>query len=69
MKGPREWSRSKLQSGDLTALSAIAHGMRTDEDRAKRLFRRGFVSERGDGSVSITPRGRLALMIRRVSPR
>ncbi|HTO60979.1 MAG TPA: hypothetical protein VMM15_06965 [Bradyrhizobium sp.] len=66
--GLREWSTRKLQSGDLTALSAIAGGAaRTDEDRLKRLSRRGFVAERRSGSYAVTARGRVALLIRKLS--
>jgi len=65
--GFREWSTRKLQSGDLTALSAIAGGAsRPDEDRVKRLFRRGFVAQRRAGSYGVTARGRVALLIRRL---
>lgn len=69
MMNVREWATRKLRQGDLTALAALASGSQdVGEDRVKRLHKRGFVVERND-SVSVTTRGRVALMIRRLKPR
>jgi hypothetical protein len=66
----REWATHKLRPGDLTALAALAGGSKdVDEDRIKRLHKRRFIIERGAGAVAVTLRGRVALMIRRVTPR
>jgi hypothetical protein len=67
--GFRAWTTRKLHSGDLAALSAIAKGGRADEDRIDRLTRRGFVAQRRDGRTFVTARGRVALAIRRLTPR
>lgn len=62
----RTWATYKLKPGDLTALVSIAsRRVRADEARLARLRRRGFVTERSDGSVAVTIRGRLAIAIKR----
>jgi hypothetical protein len=61
----KEWATDDLQTGDLTALGAIA-SRRTQpkDDTLRRLFNRHFVSVRG-GKINLTLRGRAAWMIRR----
>jgi hypothetical protein len=61
----RDWATDDLQTGDLTALGAIA-SRRTQpkDDTLRRLFDRRFVSVRG-GKINLTLRGQVALMIRR----
>ena len=61
----REWATDDLQTGDLTALGAVA-SRRTQpkDDTLRRLFNRHFVSVRG-GQINVTLRGQVALMIRR----
>ncbi len=67
--GIRDWATRKLHTGDLTALAAVADGLAVDEVRLKRLQRRGFLSQLDDGRVVVTARGRVALMIKRLTPR
>jgi hypothetical protein len=62
--GVREWATRNLHSGDLSALSAIAGGFKAEKARLQRLSRRGFVAERDNGRVTVTPRGRVALIVR-----
>lgn len=65
--GIKEWVTRNLRSGDLTALSAVAHGCATkDDERIRRLLQRGYVAGK-NGKFVITPRGRLALLIRRLN--
>jgi hypothetical protein len=61
------WTTRKLRYGDLTALSNIAHGSWPEDERVRRLSRRGFVVCRRSGRLAVTGRGRIALMIRRLS--
>jgi hypothetical protein len=61
------WTMRKLRYGDLTALSSIAHGAKPEDERIRRLSRRGFVVSRRNGRLAVTGRGRIALMIRRLS--
>jgi hypothetical protein len=61
----KEWATDELQTGDLTALGAIAsRRMQPKDDTLRRLFKRHFVSVRGD-KINLTLRGHVALMIRR----
>ena len=66
--GPRTWATHQLHKGDLTALAAIVHGGKPDDERAKRLARRGFIAVKPSGRCLITPRGRMALIVRRFLP-
>jgi hypothetical protein len=59
-----EWATRSLRSGDLGALAAVADGFRAEEARLNRLSRRGFVAQRNNGRITVTPRGRMALFIR-----
>jgi len=62
----RRWATAKLQPGDLTALASIAEGSeKPKETSVKRLLRRRFVSQRRNGRIAPTVRGRVVLMIRR----
>jgi len=66
----KSWATRALQSGDLTALAAIASGRGShDGGPSERLRQRRFVRERADKSVVITLRGRLALLIKRFAMR
>jgi hypothetical protein len=65
--GLREWSTSKLRHGDLTALHDLVAGSRAEESRLKRLARRGFIAQRKSGQFAVTARGRVALLVRRLS--
>jgi hypothetical protein len=67
--GFMEWATRSLHSGDLSALSAIASGFRAEDARLKRLSRRGFVYQRDNGRITVTPRGRMALIIRHLAIR
>jgi hypothetical protein len=61
----RDWAAHELQTGDLTALGAIASDRTKPKDETlRRLFKRRFVSVRG-GEIDVTLRGRVAVMIRR----
>ena len=63
----KTWSTQGLKAGDLTALTAVANGSQSSEaERIKRLAGRGFVARERDGKVSVTFRGRAALIIRRI---
>lgn len=66
--GAKRWAVNGLQNGDLTALASIAsrHLNENNDSRIDRLRRRGFVAQRKDGSVGITMRGRLALLIKQL---
>jgi hypothetical protein len=62
------WATRGLQSGDLTALAGTASGRRASfGGPTERLLQRRFVRERHDKSVVITLRGRLALLIKRLT--
>ena len=67
--GLRGWATRQLHIGDLTALFATAEGRLADDDRIKRLARRGFVTAKSNGRPLITTRGRVALAIKRLIPR
>jgi len=64
--GVKHWATRNLQSGDLTALREIAKGAQKapQESQIARLQRRGFVALRKNRKPSVTPSGRLALLIR-----
>ena len=65
----RRWATRKLRTGDLTTLSAIAHGVtRPEPERVVRLTERGFVAIKPNGAVSATLAGHIALLIKRVLP-
>lgn len=65
--GIKGWVTHNLRSGDLTALSAVASGCATkDDERIRRLLQRGYIVSK-NGKLVITPRGRLALLIRRLN--
>jgi hypothetical protein len=60
-----QWATDDLQTGDLTALGAIASRRTQPKDETlRRLFNRRFVSVRGS-KINVTLRGHVALMIRR----
>lgn len=63
----RSWTTKSLRPGDLTALAAISQRRWSDpeEDRLKRLARRGFVKVRAERPV-ITVVGRGALLLRKL---
>ena len=68
---PRVWVTHQLHKGDLTALAALADGDgdgKLDKDRIGRLARRGFIAIQPSGRSHITPRGRIALVLRRLLP-
>lgn len=63
----KSWATNKLKAGDLTALASMIHGgMASEPNRLRRLASRRFVTESGDGHVSVTARGRMALAIKRL---
>ena len=66
--GFRNWATRHLQKCDLSALAASPHGGKFDEERTKRLARRGFVTVQPSGRCALTPRGRLVLILRRIMP-
>ena len=64
----RDWATRDLRSGDLSALATIAQGgSERDQERIRRLTQRGFLASKVDGTLAITPFGRLALFIRQFS--
>lgn len=64
----KTWATQKLKVGDLSALASMANGRKDSEpQRVRRLASRGFIAESGDGNISVTARGRIALMIKRVT--
>ena len=66
----REWATRRLRYGDLTALGTVGKGFgKIDEDRLKRLEKRGFIAKKADGKIAVTIPGRVALLVRRVTPR
>ena len=66
--GAKSWATYKLHHGDLTALAAIGADRPHDDDRrVERLRQRKFVAARKNGSVGITMRGRLSLLIKRLT--
>ncbi|HVZ52626.1 MAG TPA: hypothetical protein VG986_11710 [Pseudolabrys sp.] len=66
----REWATRKLRHGDLTALGTVRRGVEgVQEDRLGRLERRGFVAKKGNGKFVVTIPGRLALLVRSLTPR
>ena len=65
--GAKTWATDKLRAGDLTALAAIATSRgHADEGRILRLQERGFIARQQDRSFRVTPRGRVALLIKRL---
>lgn len=64
----KRWATRNLYSGDLTALREIVKGTQKapQESQIARLQRRRFVALRRDRRPSVTPSGRLALLIRRL---
>ena len=66
----REWATRKLRYGDLTALGTVRKGVEgVPEDRLCRLAKRGFVARKGNGKFVVTIPGRLALLVRSLTPR
>jgi hypothetical protein len=66
----REWATRKLRYGDLTALGTVRKGVDgVPEDRLGRLAKRGFVAKKGNGKFVVTFPGRLALLVRSLTPR
>ena len=66
----QDWARQGLRPGDLTMLAGIGKSARiSEEDRLKRLSRRGFVKVASDGSASVTAKGRLALLAKKLGSR
>ncbi len=62
----RRWATQGLRTGDLTALFALAQaGTEPNDGATERLERRGFIKRDRDGRISLTLRGRVAVMIRR----
>ncbi len=62
----RRWATHGLRTGDLTALFTLAQaGAQPNDGCAERLERRGFIRRDANGQVTLTLRGRLAVMIRR----
>jgi hypothetical protein len=63
----RNWATRDLKPGDLTTLVQIGQGAAGhDEERVKRLSRRGFVERDASGRIKLTAKGRLASIIKRV---
>jgi uncharacterized protein YpbB len=60
------WVTRNLHRGDLHALEVVANGVGSapDEDQIERLSKRGFVTQKAN-KVTVTAKGRLALVIRR----
>jgi hypothetical protein len=67
----RDWTTRGLRRGDLTALAAIARGRRpSEQNRRERLARRGFIDTASDDGPSfVTLRGRVALLLRKMTRR
>ena len=60
----RRWATHRLKWGDLAALRGIAKGVGSaEEDRLRRLYRRGFV-KRIESKPQVTLPGRAALVVR-----
>jgi hypothetical protein len=59
------WARKGLKQGDLTALSELSNGLRSDPNpaRVERLSHRGFLARRADKQLRVTVRGRAALLV------
>jgi oxalate decarboxylase/phosphoglucose isomerase-like protein (cupin superfamily) len=66
--GIRKWATKSLRPGDLAALAEITRGHWNppEEQRVKRLNRRGFLKKEQNKLVT-TLHGRAALLIRRLT--
>lgn len=63
----RNWATRDLKPGDLTTLIQIGRGATGhDEERVKRLSRRGFIERAPGGRIKLTAKGRVASIIKRV---
>ena len=69
LHSPNQWARKHLRSGDLAVLFRISkrEWADADPDQIKRLMRRSFVKKEADDSLRPTAKGRLALLIKRLS--
>lgn len=64
---PKRWVTRKLQKGDLRALADIRRGNGASPDKIGRLALRKFVRVPMNGRAKVTMRGRLALLVRRLT--
>jgi len=66
----RDWATRRLRYGDLTALGTVRKGTASiPQERLERLTKRGFVARKADGKLVVTIPGRLALLVRSLTPR